>query len=72
MPRLIDQFVPGEAAMVENILVRGEDPVGDPVISDELPDVFDRIEFGRLCRQGQQRDVLGYGELGREVPTGPI
>src|SRR5262249_45529855 len=33
---------------------------------------FDRIELGRLCRQGQQRDVLGYRELGREVPTGLI
>jgi hypothetical protein len=47
---VIDQLVPGEAAMVENISVRGEDPVGEPVISDELPDVFNRIEFGRLCR----------------------
>jgi hypothetical protein len=29
--------------MVENISVRGEDPVGEPVIPDELPDDFDRI-----------------------------
>ena len=51
-PRLIDELVPGIAAVVEDIRVGLEDPVREPVVADELPDVFDRVELGRSGRQG--------------------
>ena len=47
------------AAVVEDIVVGLEDPVGEPVIAQELPDVFDRVELGRAARQRQQRHVGG-------------
>src|SRR5207302_8936370 len=46
--RLVDQLVPGVAAVVEDILAGPEYPVGEPVVAYELPDVFGRIEFGRF------------------------
>src|SRR2546423_10682022 len=71
-PRLIDKLVPGVAAVVEDILVRLEYPVGEPVVADELPDVFGRIELGRFGRQRHQGDVVGNGELVGEMPAGLI
>src|SRR5713226_3609822 len=71
-PRLVDELVPGVAAVVEDIVVRPEDAVGDPVVANELPDVFDRVEFGRFGRQRQQGDVGGDVEPGREMPAGLI
>ena len=38
----------------------------------ELPDVFDRVELGRLRRQRHQGDIVGDVELGRKVPAGLI
>jgi hypothetical protein len=37
-----------------------------------LPDVFDRIELGRLGRQEHERDGFGYIELGGDVPSGLV
>ena len=45
-PRAFNQFVPVEAAMVEDIIVVGENPVGEPIIAHVLPNVFDGIELG--------------------------
>jgi hypothetical protein len=45
----VDELVPGGAAVVNPVAC--EDAVGDPVVAQELPDVFDRIEFGTLRRQ---------------------
>ena len=56
-PRLIGEAVPGEAAIIEDVVVGFEDAVRQPVISHELPDVFDRIELGAFRRQWQQGDV---------------
>ena len=60
-PGLIDQLVPCVAAMVDDIVVGLEDPVRQPVVAHELPDVFDRIEFRAFRWQGQQGDVVGDG-----------
>ncbi len=46
LPGLVDERVPGIAAVVEDIVVRRENPVREPVVADELPDVLDRVEFG--------------------------
>ena len=58
-PGLGDELVPCLAAVVDEIVGGGEDPVGEPVIADELPDVLDRIELGRFWRHGENRDVGG-------------
>jgi hypothetical protein len=43
-PWLIDELVPGRTAMVDEIVVGFEDAIGEPIVAQELPDVFDRVE----------------------------
>ena len=50
-PGLIDELVPRHTAVVDEIVVRFEDAVRKPVVAQELPDVFDRIELGAFWRQ---------------------
>ena len=56
-PWLIDEVVPGEAAVVDDVIVGFEDAVRQPVVTHELPDVLDR-PFDRLRR------ALSSGHLG--------
>ena len=56
-PRLVDEIDPSGTAVVENVFVGLEDPVGKPVTADELPDVRSGIAFGAFGRQRHQRDV---------------
>jgi hypothetical protein len=35
-PRLVDEFVPGIAAVLEDVVVGAEDAIGEPVFADEL------------------------------------
>ena len=58
--------------MIDDVVIGLEDAVGEPVVADELPDVFDRVELGRLRRQRHQGDIVGDVELGRKVPAGLI
>ena len=51
-PRLVDELVPGLATKGDDLVVGLEDPVGEPIVADELPDVLDRVEFGRSRWQG--------------------
>ena len=71
-PRLIDEFVPGVATVLKDVVVGPEDTIGEPVVAHELPDIFDRVEFGRLGRQRHQGDVVGDVELVGKVPAGLI
>ena len=71
-PRLIDEVVPGEAAVVDDFVVGLEDAVRQPVVARELPDILDRVELGASRRQRQQGDVGGDDQLGRIVPSGLI
>ena len=71
-PRLIDELIPGVAAMVDDVVVGVKDAVREPVIAHELPDVFDRVQFGRAGRQQDNGDVVRDGELGGGVPSGLI
>ena len=70
--RLIDELVSGFAAMVDDVVVGCKDPVGEPVVAHELPDIFDRVEFGAFGRQHDDADVCGYIELSGHVPAGLI
>ena len=71
-PRLVDELVPGVAAMVDDVVVGFEHAVGEPVVAQELPDVFGRIEFGTFRRQRQNGDVRGNVELVGHVPAGLV
>ena len=71
-PWLIDEAVPGVAAMVHDVIVRGEDAVREPIVAHELPDVLDRIEFRTFGRQRQESDVGRDAEFSGHVPPGLI
>jgi len=69
---LIDEAVPDETAVIDDIVVEREDPVRQPVIAHDLPDIFDRLELGAAGRQRDNADVVGYRELFGRVPTSLI
>jgi hypothetical protein len=71
-PWLVDEFVPGVTAVVDDVVVGFEDAVGQPVVAHELPDILDRIELWRPGRQRQQGDVVGDDEPVGHVPAGLI
>jgi hypothetical protein len=54
-----DEGVPGVAASVEDCVVGVEDAVAQVISAKELPDVFDRVKFGAIGRQGEQADIVG-------------
>lgn len=58
--------------MVDDVVVGLEDPVGEPVVANKLPDVLDRIELGAARRERQQGDVGQDDQFGRSVPSGLI
>ena len=69
---LSDEPVPGVTAGVEDVLIGLEDAAGEPVLAQVLPDVLDRVEFGRSRRQQDDREVLGNLQLVGPVPTGAV
>ena len=71
-PGLVDELVPGVAAVVEDVGVGSEHAVREPVVAHEVPDVLDRIELGRTRRQRQERDVVGHDEIVRAMPPGLV
>ena len=71
-PGLSDQLVPSITAMIDDLVIGFEDAVREPIIPQELPDVFDRIEFWAFGWQRDDADILGYGERGGHVPPGLI
>ena len=56
-PWLVSEFVPGLAAVIEQIVSVEEDPVGQPVVAHELPDVLGRVELGTFGRKGHEREI---------------
>jgi hypothetical protein len=71
-PRLIDEPIPGEATVIDDVVVGFEDAVGQPVIAHELPDVFDRIGFGAAWRERHQGYVGWNDQFGGGVPSGLV
>jgi hypothetical protein len=69
-PGLVDELVPGIAAVIEDVVVGAEDAVGEPVVADELPDVFDRVEFGRFGRQRSRVMLAGMSSLAERCQPG--
>ena len=58
--------------MGADVLVALEEAVREVVVSEELPDVFGGIEFGRSRRKRQQGDVIRHAQVKRGVPSRPI
>ena len=50
-PGLIDEGVPGIATVIDDVVEGFEDPVRQPVLSDELPDIFLAVELRCTRRQ---------------------
>lgn len=69
---LLDEVVPGLAGGVDDGVVVVKDAVGEPVLSEVLPDVFDWVELGGARGQEDQRHVCGQDELLGGVPAGAI
>ncbi len=53
-PGLLDELVPGVTAVIDDFLVGAKDPVRQPVLAHELPDVLHRVQFRRARRQRQE------------------
>jgi len=49
---MIDEFFPGVAAVIDDILVGLEDSVREPVLAHELPDILDGFSSGHLAGSG--------------------
>ena len=70
-PWLALEFVPGFAAMIDDIVMVEEDAVREPGVGLELPDVFCRVEFGAFGRK-EERQTIGDVELAGRMPSRPI
>lgn len=55
--------------MIDDVVGRGEDAVGEPVVAHELPGVLGRVELGRFGRQGHDGDVGREREPVGDVPA---
>lgn len=58
--------------MVDEVLVGVEDPVGEPVVAQELPDILDGVQLGAFRWKGHDRDGRGNHEVARHVPPGLV
>jgi len=72
VPGLIDELVPCEAAVVDDVVVGFEDAVRQPVVAHELPYVLNRVELRASWRQRHQGNIGRHDQFGRTVPSGLI
>ncbi len=68
-PALIGERVPGVPAVVGDIFVILEDPVGEPVVARELPDVLHDVQLRAFRRRRRQGDVVRHGDVAGEMPV---
>lgn len=71
-PWLIGELIPSIRTMVEDVIVGLEDSVREPVLTHELPDVLDRVQFWAFCRQRHQGNIGRDFQVAGNVPTGLI
>lgn len=69
---LADEVLPSLARGIDYGVVGVKHLIGEPVLPQVLPDVFDWVQFRGSRRQEDQRHILGHGEFGRGVPPGTI
>src|ERR1700680_3119860 len=58
--------------MIDDVVGGCEHAVGEPVVAQELPGVFGRVQLGRFRRQQHDADIVGHAELIGGVPSGLI
>jgi hypothetical protein len=63
------EIVPSVAAGVEDGFVSFPHLVSECVGTQIFPDVFDRVQFGRVGGKFQQHDVFGHNEGRRAMPS---
>src|SRR5829696_8335872 len=63
-PWLVDEDVPGKAAMLKNVVIGAEDAVGEPVVADE-PRCHRHRDLGQM--QVHRRDVAAGQDKGRAL-----
>src|SRR5262249_3759100 len=71
-PGLVDELVPCVATVVDDVVVGFEDAVRKPIVADELPDVFLRVQLGAFGWQRDQGDVGGDLQAAGKMPSGLI
>lgn len=69
---MADEVVPREAAVVKDVIVGFEDPVREPFVAHELPNVFDRVDLGASRGKRHQGNSKRHDEFGRAMLTGLI
>jgi hypothetical protein len=52
--------------------VGGEHAARQPVLAQKMPDVLNRVQFGRSGGQQHQREVVWHDEVLGAVPSGPV
>ena len=52
-PGLVGELVPGIAAVIDDIVVAPEDPIGEPVLTQEAPDVLAGFRRGSALARRQ-------------------
>ncbi len=66
------EVVPRGASGIDDVVHVVEDGVGQPISAEELPDVFDWVQFGSARWQKDQADVARQPEFGCRMPWCPI
>lgn len=67
-----DEVVPHVTGSIDDVVHIIEDGVGQHVGAEELPDVFDRVQFGSTRWQEDQADVARQSEFGGRMPWRPV
>ncbi|AQT03843.1 hypothetical protein A0U91_01030 [Acetobacter persici] len=52
-----DEIVPRVTSSIDDVVHVMEDGVCQPVGAEELPDIFDRVQFGSTRRQEDQTEI---------------
>ncbi len=68
-----DQFIPCDATGIDDRLVCCVDAIAEVVTSQELPDILDGIEFGRIRRQMEQANIVRHHQpIAQLVPSSTV
>ena len=68
----MEEAGPGPTAGVHVVVVGVVDPGIEKVMSEELKEVLDRVQFWGIGRQEEQRDVVGEVEIMGGMPSGLV
>ena len=66
---MVVEVVPGLAAGLHDVVVSCEDGIGQPVVAQELPDVFDGVQLGTFWRQGEEGDIVWHAQRRGGMPA---